>query len=163
MSWFNQLTANPDDYSIVLEAYDYYEQELQESRKEIALSGRLEQASSMLPGIVEYRFNQLQEVEAILELLNIRFSQLKSAKLKQFLEHYNKSLSSRDAEKYAEADTEVVMMAELINQIAFIRNKYLGIMKGLDNKSFQINNITRLRCAGLEDAELNYGFKKNNR
>jgi len=161
MSWFNKLTANPEDYSIVLEAYDYYSNELDDARSEIALSGSLERASSMLPGIVEYRFNQLQEVEAILELLNIHYSKLRSSKLKHFLEHYNKSLSSRDAEKYAEADVDVVTMSEIINQIAFVRNKYLGVMKGLDNKSFQINNITRLRCAGLEDAELNYGFRKN--
>lgn len=161
MSWFNQLTANPEDYSIVLEAYDYYSKELEEARSEIALTGSLEQAASTLPGLVEYRFNQLQEVEAILELLNIHYNKLRSNKLKQFLENYNKALSSRDAEKYAEADIDVVTMAEIINQIAFIRNKYLGIMKGLDNKSFQINNITRLRCAGLEDAELNYGLGKN--
>lgn len=161
MSWFNKLTGNPEDYSIVLEAYDYYLEQLEDARKEVALNGRLEQASSMLPGIVEYRFNQLQEVEAILELLNIRFNKLKNSKLKHFLEHYNKALSSRDAEKYAESDIEVVTMAEIINQVAFIRNKYLGIMKALDSKSFQINNITRLRCAGLEDADLNYGFRKN--
>lgn len=161
MNWFNQLTANPDDYNIVLDAYDYYSEQLIEARTEVALKGSLERASSELPGIVEYRFNQLQEVEAILELLNIRYNKLRSVKLKDFLEHYNKTLSSRDAEKYADADLEVVTMAEIINQVAFIRNKYLGIMKGLDNKSFQINNITRLRCAGLEDAELNYGFKKN--
>ena len=31
------------------------------------------------------------------------------------------------------------------------QNKYLGIMKGLDTKQWQIGHITRLRTAGMED------------
>lgn len=152
--WFDSIVSDPDNYELILEAYDYYDQELAEARKETRLHGIIERQSSALPGQVEYRFNQLQEVEAILEHLNIKFSVLKNSRFRHYMEHYNKSLSSRDAEKYAENDEEVVILSQLINQIAFIRNKYLGIMKALDNKSFQINNITRLRCSGLEDAEL---------
>jgi hypothetical protein len=32
-----------------------------------------------------------------------------------------------------------------------LRNKFLGIMKGLDTKQWQIGHITRLRTAGMED------------
>jgi DNA-directed RNA polymerase subunit F len=160
MTWFGKITANPDNYELILEAYEYFEKELEDARKEVNIRGSLEKASASLPGIVEYRYSQLQEVEAILEHLNIKFHKLKNTKFRGFLEHYNKSLSSRDAEKFAESDEEVVTLTELINSVAFIRNKYLGIMKGLDNKSFQINNITRLRCAGLEDAEISYGYKR---
>lgn len=159
-NWYNEVISSPDDYGVILNAYDYYELELEQARKEVGLHGLIERQASMLPGQVEYRFNQLQEVEAILEHLNIKFSRLKNSRFRHYLEHYNKSMSSRDAEKYAENDEEVVILAQIINQIAFIRNKFLGIMKGLENKSFQINNITRLRCSGLEDAELYSPTKK---
>jgi hypothetical protein len=45
-------------------------------------------------------------------------------------------------------------MNNLINEVALVRNKYLGIMKGLDAKGFSLGNITRLRIAGMNDAEL---------
>ena len=35
--------------------------------------------------------------------------------------------------------------------LIFSRNKYLGIMKGLDAKQWQMGHIVRLRTAGMED------------
>ncbi len=118
------------------------------------MSGSLEKASREMPGQVEWRFNQLQEIEAILEHLNIELRKIRSAKFRQFTEHYNRTLSSRDAEKYVDGEPEVSQMENLINEFALLRNKYIGLTKALDAKSFQINNITKLRVAGLEDVEL---------
>ena len=46
---------------------------------------------------------------------------------------------------------EVIDFETIINEVALLRNKYLGIMKGLDTKQWQIGHITRLRTAGMED------------
>ena len=35
-----------------------------------------------------------------------------------------------------------------------IRNKYLGLMKAIDVKQWQITNIVKLRVAGMEDTVL---------
>ena len=48
----------------------------------------------------------------------------------------------------------MISMAQLVNEFALLRNKFLGLMKALDSKQFQINNIVKLRVAGLDDAEL---------
>ena len=42
----------------------------------------------------------------------------------------------------------------IINEFALLRNKWLGVMKGLDQKQWQITNITKLRVAGMDDASL---------
>ena len=107
-----------------------------------------------MPGIVEHRFNQLQEIEAILEYLNIEQRRKKTRYYKKYLEGYNKALSSRDAEKYADGEDEVIDQQHIVNEFALIRNKYLGLIKALDAKQFQINNIVKLRAAGLEDVAL---------
>ena len=107
-----------------------------------------------MPGIVEHRFNQLQEIEAILEYLNIEQRRKKTRYYKKYLEGYNKALSSRDAEKYADGEDEVIDQQHIVNEFALIRNKYLGLVKALDAKQFQINNIVKLRAAGLEDVSL---------
>ena len=68
----------------------------------------------------------------------------------KFLEHYNRQLTSRDVEKYIEGEQDVVDLTHLINEFALLRNKYIGLTKALDAKQFQLNNIIKLRAAGLE-------------
>ena len=72
-SWFNTLTK---DLSKLPDAIDSYNKELDSARPECSLKGNLERNSREIPGIVEHRFNQLQEVEAILEFLNIELRKL---------------------------------------------------------------------------------------
>jgi hypothetical protein len=152
--WFGKITANPDDLTPIADAINHFEQEIEFARREVKLTGSVEKASSQLPGIVEYRFNQYQEVEAILKHLEIKHTRAKSLAFKRFLETYNRTLSSRDAQMYADADDEVISLAMLINEVALVRNSYMGIMKGLEYKHWQINNLVKLKTAGLEDYEV---------
>ena len=151
MSWFAKIRT--DIANIVL-AIDHYEKELDEARKDCSLKGSVEKNSRDMPGIVEHRFNQLQEIEAILEYLNIEMRKKRTKHYKKYLEGYNKALSSRDAEKYADGEDEVIDQQHIINEFALVRNKFLGLVKALDAKQFQINNVVKLRAAGLEDVSL---------
>ena len=70
------------------------------------------------------------------------------------LESYNRQLTSRDADKYVDGDDDVINLTQLANQFSLLRNKYLGIMKGLDTKQWQIGHIVKLRTAGMEDISI---------
>lgn len=152
--WYALVTSNPQDLSPLVDAIEHFENELEIAKTETKLKGSIEKAAARLPGITTERFGQLQEVEAILKYLQIRMDQAKSEAFKKYLENYNRSLSSRDAEKYADGDTKVVELALLVNRIALVRNMYLAIMKGLDAKNWQISNLTKLKAAGFEDYEV---------
>lgn len=149
--WYRRVSG---DISQLPDAIAYYEAELQGARIETSIKGNLEINSRMMPGVVEHRFNQLQEVEAVLEWLNIQLRKKRSEVFKKFIENYNRALSSRDAEKYVDGDKEVIEWQLLVNEFAMVRNKYLGLMKAIDSKQFQINNIVKLRVAGMEDTTL---------
>lgn len=152
--WYTRITKDPNDYSPLIDAIDYFEAQLELAMEETKLKGSVERASARLPGITAERFGQLQEVEAILKYLQIRMDRVKGEVFKKYLEGYARSLSSRDAEKYADADEKVIEIALLINRIALVRNQYLAIMKGLESKNWQISNITRLKVAGFEDYDV---------
>ena len=139
------------DLSNIVPAIEYYDKELNEARWEVKIKGSLEKASSSLPGLTEFRFNQLQEIEAILEHLNIELRRERSKVFRKYLENCNRTLSSRDADKFVDGEQSVIDLSHLVNQFSLLRNKYLGIMKGLDTKQWQIGHITRLRTAGMED------------
>ena len=146
--WYNSVVS---DLGKIVDSIEYYEKELEEAKYECSIKGSLEKSSSALPGITEHRFNQLQEIEAILEHLNIELRKERSKTFRKYLESYNRQLSSRDAEKFVDSEDSVIDLTHLCNQYALLLNKYLGIMKGLDTKQWQIGHITRLRTAGMED------------
>jgi hypothetical protein len=35
-----------------------------------------------------------------------------------------------------------------------LRNRYLGILKGMESKNFMLGHIVRLRAAGMEDVQV---------
>jgi hypothetical protein len=149
--WYNKVA---NDISNIPDAVEYFETELITARYECRITGSLEKAAASMPGVVEHRFTQLQEIEAILEYLNIELRRLKSSHFRKYLESYARALSSRDVEKYVEGEADVVDMEKIINEFALLRNKWLGITKALDQKQWQITNIIKLRVAGMEDATL---------
>ena len=149
--WYSKVQQNLSELPNFI---DYYNIELNEAKKEVKLSGLLTRNSADLPGIVEHRFNDLQEIEAVLNYLNIYLKKLKQKYYKIYLENYNRALSSRDAEKYADSEQEIIDVELLLNEVALLRNRYLGVIKGLEVKGFQINNIVKLKTAGFEDASI---------
>jgi len=151
MGWYDRVSK---DISEIPNAVNYFYNELEEARLDTNISGRIEKAAATMPAIVETRFNQLQEIEAILEYLNIELRRLRSQHFRKYLENYQRSLSSRDCEKFVDGESDVVDFEKIINDFALLRNKWLGIIKGLDIKQWQISNIVKLRTAGLDDATL---------
>lgn len=150
--WYYKVTA---DLSNVPAFILHFENELEEARKELSLKGKsLEKHAAELPGLVEQRFAQLQEIEAVLEFLNVKLKKDRAVEFKRFLEAYNKSLSSRDAEKYVDGVQSIVDLTLLINEVALLRNKFLGISKGFEAKNFMTGHIIKLRVAGLDDASI---------
>ena len=151
MNWYSTISK---DITKLPNGIAYYQSELTIAKQECKITGNVERATAAMPGIVEHRYGQLQEIEAILEFLNIELKRLRSYHFKKYLETYARALSSRDCEKFVDGENDVVEFNKLVNEFALVRNKWLGITKALDQKQWQITNIVKLRCAGLEDATL---------
>ena len=151
MTWYSKVSK---DISYIPDAVDFYNAELLEAKNECRITGNVERAAAAMPGIVEHRFSQLQEIEAILEYLNIELRKLRSQFFRKYLENYQRALSSRDVEKYVDGEEDVCEYEKIINEFALLRNKWLGVIKSLDIKQWQLTNVIKLRIAGMEDASL---------
>jgi len=149
--WYSKVVS---DLSNIPDFIAYYERELEEAKRDVRVSGLVERNIKELPGITEHRFNQLQEIEAILNHLNIQLRKIRRRHFQKYLEGYQRALTSRDAEKYVDGEDEVIDFETIINEVALLRNRWLGIMKGLDSKSWMSGHIVRLRTAGMEDIQL---------
>ena len=149
--WYSRVTA---DLGAIPDFIAHYERELEDAKRECRIGGLVERNIKDLPGVTEHRFNQLQEIEAILNYLNIQLRKIRRRHFQKYLEAYARSLTSRDAEKYVDGEDEVIDFETIINEVAFLRNRWLGIMKGLDSKSWMSGHIVRLRTAGMEDIQV---------
>lgn len=146
--WYNRVVG---DLGEIPGFIQFYENELNTAKNEIAIKGNVEKSVSNLPGITEHRFNQLQEIEAVLNYLNIQLRKIRRKHFQKYLEAYARALTSRDAEKYVDGEDEVIDFETIINEVALLRNKWLGIMKGIESKNFMLGHVVRLRTAGMED------------
>ena len=151
--WFRKI-ALADDVSPLDDAILYFEKESEEAKKDCAIKGSIEQAASRLPGIFEQRYRQLQEIEAILEYLNIELKKLRSIHFKKYKETYNTELTPTVIEKYIDGEDDIVAWTKAVNSFALIRNQFIGVIKSLDIKNYQIGHVTKLRTMGIEDATL---------
>ena len=146
--WYSRVTA---DLGAIPDFIAHYESELLAAKDDVRLRGIVEKNITALPGITEHRFNQLQEIEAVLNYLNIQLRKIRRRHFQKYLEGYARALTSRDAEKYVDGEDEVIDFETIINEVALLRNKWLGVMKGLDSKQWMAGHIVRLRTAGMED------------
>jgi uncharacterized protein YfdQ (DUF2303 family) len=149
--WYNQVV---NDISKLPEFIDYYNNELTSAKFEVKIGGIVEKNVRDLPGVTEHRFNQLQEIEAVLNYLNIQLRRIRKTHFRRYLENYNRALTARDAEKYVDGEDEVINYETLINEVALLRNRWLGIMKTLESKNFMLGHLIRLRTAGMEDVSV---------
>jgi hypothetical protein len=146
--WYSKIVANIGNIPDFISHYDL---ELEHAKKECRIAGLVEKNIKELPGHTEHRFNQLQEIEAVLQFLNIQLRKIRRKHFQKYLEAYARALTSRDAEKYVDGEDEVIDFETIINEVALLRNRWLGVMKGLETKQWQMGHIVRLRTAGMED------------
>lgn len=149
--WYSKVV---EDLSNIPSALSFFDDELIDAFKETKIIGNLEKNAQELSGITAHRFGQLQEIEAILKLLNIRYDKIRSDHYRKYLERYQRDLTDRSIEKYIDGEDDIVTMSTIINEVGLVRNKYLALMKGLETKNWQISNIVKLRIVGMEDAHL---------
>lgn len=146
--WYSKVTSSLGN---IPDFIAHYESELAQAKRDCKIGGLVERNIKELPGLTEHRFNQLQEIEAVLNYLNIQLRKIRRRHFQKYLEGYARALSSRDAEKYVDGEDEVIDFETIINEVALLRNKFLGVMKGFDSKNFMMGHIVRLRTAGMED------------
>lgn len=141
-----------EDATKVNEALEYYNNEYLEARGELNDKGKhLQQVQLELPSLFEIRYAQLQELEAIMEFFDIKVKGLRSNLYQKLMNNSQRALTSNDVKQYIDGDKNIMDIQLIINDIALVRNKFISITKALDIKNWQLSNVTKALCAGLND------------
>lgn len=158
MLHYKKIFREPDEgkqLQLIVDACEYYENTLSTVMKDYKapLEGKIAIAQSRMAGLVTENYSCLQDLEIILQHITTLEDKRLINRAKYFKESYPRDLSDRMAEKYADAHDDVQDVRLIRHYVAHVRNQYLAISKGLEVMHYQIGNVTKLRCAGLDDAE----------
>lgn len=152
-NWLDEIKQHYDTPLFVpkLEEFiDYFDSEYKVAKEEVKINEYISTEARTMPGITEQRYYQYQMIEGVLEFLDIKYRQLRSKEYRRFLENYNRTVTSRDAEKYIDSEDAIIEMAIHMNDVKNLRSKFVSITKGLETKHFQLTNLTKLKAAGLD-------------
>ena len=84
--WYSRVVA---DLGNIPDFIAHFESELTDAKRDCKIGGLVEKNITALPGITEHRFNQLQEIEAVLNYLNIQLRKIRTRHFKKYLEGYS--------------------------------------------------------------------------
>jgi hypothetical protein len=125
--WYSLVVA---DLGNIPDFIAHFESQLTDAKRDCKIGGLVEKNITALPGITEHRFNQLQEIEAVLNFLNIQLRKIRTRHFKKYLEGYARALTARDAEKYVDGEEEVVDFETIINEVALSTQSLAGYHEG---------------------------------
>lgn len=152
--WYHKITADPANFLQPFgDAMSYFHAEYDEAVKSIQPQrGALMWSTSMqLGAIMEQRFGQLQEIEAILKFLELQYDIVHGRKKRNYMENHARVLKDREASDMADIEQEVILIRTCIIEASFVRNLFTSVTKGLEFLHFQIGHMTKLKIAGIED------------
>ena len=150
-NWYNLIKQ---DLKNIIPAMEFFEKEITEAEEDVKIKGRLLDTAAQLSGIFEYRFSQLQQIEAILKYLEILLDEEESKLYQKYNEGYQRMLSESAKHEYIKGEPTYSALKKYIIDISYVRNQYIAISKALDVKNFMISNITKLKTAGVDDFEV---------
>jgi hypothetical protein len=140
LQWSSKIKNND---SALADAVKYYTEEYSKAVADVSIvMTKLEREKIGTSHVFEHRLSQLQDIESMLKILNVKEYNLRRTISKKLLE--DKQPKS-NIDYIVSLDDNVLALELIINELALIRNLYLGILKGLHVKSASVNLCSKLR------------------
>jgi hypothetical protein len=157
-NWVEEIASEPDNFALVLEAYEYYcdhyEIVSNETKLEHFSGDSVWDISLKTPGLAEHVHARWSEINAISDHLELLILSATQTARKHYIEGYNRVLGSHQVSDYAQADPSVISLRQLLLRIKLIQNKWEGVSKALERLHFQLRNLIELEKAGVRDLRI---------
>lgn len=151
--WYHIVSGDPDR---IADALEWYLSELDAGLNSTDISGSLMRANQTQPGFVAYYDSMHTDLDSILEL----FERQRRMRLGQVLKQYADSpptqtkLGATEIKALAQCDPDVVRLDQIISEIQYVYKQFGTLLKSLEQRGYSLNNVTKLRVAGLEEVQV---------
>lgn len=114
----------------------------------------LEKINMENPVWFAYYSERLNELKKLLSYMEARVSQVRGQLYEGIKKGSNVSLGEREIQKYIDADELYIEIHVLMLEVKEVHDLYASAVENFRNVGYAMNNITKIRVAGLEDVTL---------
>lgn len=149
--WYTKVCKDLAEVNGMIE---YYQLEVESALENFDKRKSTYQESLNISSEYSHRLVQLQDVEAVLRHLDGKEQEITSALYTNMLDNSKKRMGVKEVEKYVDTDASVISIRHLVNSVTLLRGQVVSITKGIETKTFQLHNQTKLK-------ELKYNMVKD--
>ena len=114
----------------------------------------LEKANREQPAWLHYYDQKRVELRTLDKYFEGRIRRVRGKLFRSITEKNQRELSDRAKDKYIDVEEAYLNMFEVHLEINEMYEKYCSVCNTFQQRGFTLNNITKIRVASLEDAEI---------
>jgi hypothetical protein len=94
------------------------------------------------------------ELKTMGDFLEFRRETLEGELWKKYIEGSKRHMAPKDIQMYSKQDPDFIMIQEFILEIAHMKKQITACIEALELLHWQLNNVTKIRVAALEEVVL---------
>lgn len=142
-------------YENLPQVMEEYERALDGVADIISVRGKnLEKANREQPSWLHYYDQKRIELRTLDKYFEGRLKKIRGKLFRSYTEKSNQELSDRAKDKYIDNEEAYLSMFEVSLEITEMYEKYCSVVNTFQQRGYSLNNITKVRVASLEDAEI---------
>jgi len=134
---------------------DKYETTLEEVEGHLAIEGKLlEHSNREQAGWQAYYDQRRIELHTLVKYLEGDIKRVRGKLFRSFIENHSRDLSDRAIDKYIDSEEAFLRANELYLEVKDLYDRYESVVEAFKSRGYALNNITKIRVASIEDAEI---------
>lgn len=132
-----------------------YDAELEKAEERIDIKGKnLEKANREQPAWLHYYDQRRIELKTLNNYFEMKVKKVRGKLYRSYTEKSMIELTDRAKDKYIDNEVAYLDMYEVYLEINEMYEKYCAVVTAFQQRGYSLNNITKVRVASLEDAEI---------
>ena len=134
---------------------DQYETTLEEVEGNLAIEGKLLEHSNREQAAWQSYYDQRRiELHTLVKYLESDIKRVRGKLFRSFIENHSRDLSDRAIDKYIDQEETFLKANELYLEVKDLYDRYESVVEAFKSRGYALNNITKIRVASIEDAEI---------
>jgi hypothetical protein len=144
-----------DDLSNINQVLSAYGDLFTEAKADISINNKTLQQANMEQPSNYARFDQIRvELEIIMELADLKVSQVRAQAMRQIIKDDSKHYGERMLDKMIDENPSYLKYYKIYLRCKEMYTKSKSIVESMSQRGYSLNNITKIKVAALEDTVL---------
>lgn len=132
-----------------------YEKDMADADKNLEIKGKTLERANVENASWHFYYDQRRaEIANIVRFLESEVEKVRGNLYKSYKEGHSIALSDREIGRYIDTEQAYLTVYRMLLEVKELHDKYQGLVESFTTRGYALNNIVRIRVAGLEDVEI---------